>query len=80
MKVIPVVLLVVVLWSQEWKSALSDSIIHIGEFLRFFSVCCYNKALCASLRKLIGAAFSLDVRRGAEITGLLSVPLTPCGI
>ena len=31
-----VVLLVAVFWSQEWKSVLSDSIIHIGEFLRSF--------------------------------------------
>ncbi|XP_030272024.1 glutamate receptor ionotropic, delta-2 isoform X2 [Sparus aurata] len=30
MKVISAVLLVAVVWSQEWKSALSDSIIHIG--------------------------------------------------
>ncbi|XP_036954996.1 glutamate receptor ionotropic, delta-2 isoform X1 [Acanthopagrus latus] len=30
MKVISAVLLVAVFWSQEWKSALSDSIIHIG--------------------------------------------------
>ncbi|XP_020499104.1 glutamate receptor ionotropic, delta-2 isoform X2 [Labrus bergylta] len=30
MKVISVMLLVAVFWSQEWKSALSDSIIHIG--------------------------------------------------
>ncbi|XP_069034168.1 glutamate receptor ionotropic, delta-2 isoform X1 [Embiotoca jacksoni] len=30
MKVIPALLLVAVCWSQEWKSALSDSIIHIG--------------------------------------------------
>ncbi|XP_074525818.1 glutamate receptor ionotropic, delta-2 isoform X1 [Halichoeres trimaculatus] len=30
MKVISVMMLVAVFWSQEWKSALSDSIIHIG--------------------------------------------------
>ncbi|XP_047447138.1 glutamate receptor ionotropic, delta-2 isoform X3 [Mugil cephalus] len=30
MKVISAMLLVAVFWSQEWKSALSDSIIHIG--------------------------------------------------
>ncbi|XP_037633973.1 glutamate receptor ionotropic, delta-2 isoform X2 [Sebastes umbrosus] len=30
MKVISAILLVAVCWSQEWKSALSDSIIHIG--------------------------------------------------
>lgn len=30
MKVIAAMLLVAVLWSQEWKSVLSDSIIHIG--------------------------------------------------
>ncbi|XP_034090749.1 LOW QUALITY PROTEIN: glutamate receptor ionotropic, delta-2 [Gymnodraco acuticeps] len=30
MKVITAMLLVAVVWSQEWKSALSDSIIHIG--------------------------------------------------
>ncbi|XP_008277566.1 glutamate receptor ionotropic, delta-2 [Stegastes partitus] len=30
MKVIAAMLLVAVFWSQEWKSALSDSIIHIG--------------------------------------------------
>lgn len=30
MKVISAVLLVAVFWSQEWKSTLSDSIIHIG--------------------------------------------------
>ncbi|KAM7392029.1 hypothetical protein PAMP_022672 [Pampus punctatissimus] len=29
MKVISAVLLIAVFWSQEWKSALSDSIIHI---------------------------------------------------
>ncbi|KAI4821446.1 hypothetical protein KUCAC02_029377, partial [Chaenocephalus aceratus] len=29
MKVITAMLLVAVVWSQEWKSALSDSIIHI---------------------------------------------------
>lgn len=33
MKVMRVLLLAAVFWSQEWKSALSDSIIHIGEFL-----------------------------------------------
>ncbi|CAG5923790.1 unnamed protein product [Menidia menidia] len=30
MKVILLVFLVAVFWSQEWKTALSDSIIHIG--------------------------------------------------
>ncbi|MED6254749.1 hypothetical protein ATANTOWER_032697 [Ataeniobius toweri] len=30
MKVLLAVLLVAVFWSQEWKSVLSDSIIHIG--------------------------------------------------
>lgn len=35
MKVISAVLLVAVFWSQEWKSTLSDSIIHIGKLLRF---------------------------------------------
>lgn len=37
MKVISAVLLVAVFWSQEWKSTLSDSIIHIGKLLRFSS-------------------------------------------
>lgn len=36
MKVISAMLLVAIFLSQEWKSALSDSIIHIGELLRFF--------------------------------------------
>lgn len=37
MKVTPALVLVAVFLSQEWKSALSDSIIHIGELLRFSS-------------------------------------------
>lgn len=39
MKVTPALLLVAVFLSQEWKSALSDSIIHIGELLRFSFSC-----------------------------------------
>lgn len=36
MKVALALLLVAIFLSREWKSALSDSIIHIGELLRFF--------------------------------------------
>lgn len=57
-------LLVAVFWSQEWKSALSDSIIHIGKFFFFFFtpnlIRSHNEALCASLRKQTGG-FSLDM-------------------
>jgi len=61
MKVILAMMLVAVFWSQEWKSAFSDTIIHIGKLLRFFSS---NRGhclgLCASLRKQTGG-FSLDI-------------------
>lgn len=60
MKVPPALLLVAVFLSQEWKSALSDSIIHIGELLRFFfppAVRGHNEALvCGSS----GAADRID--------------------
>lgn len=84
MKVISALLLVAVFWSQEWKSAISDSIIHIGELLRFslslfLLIRGHNKALCASFWKQIGG-FSLDMRCAAEITALLLIYLTPCGI
>lgn len=66
MKVLLAVLLVAVFWSQEWKSALSDSIIHIGKLLRFFlslflSLAPQNhsRSLCASVRKQTGG-FSTD--------------------
>lgn len=74
MKVISAMLLAAVFWSQEWKSALSDSIIHIGELLRLspLVICGHNKALCASLREQIGC-FSLDMRCAAESAALLVI-------
>lgn len=62
MKVISAVLLVAVFWSQEWKSVLSDSIIHIGELLRVsLGEGHHKEGPCASLRKHIGG-FSCAVR------------------
>lgn len=58
MKVI--LLLVAVFWSQEWKSALSDSIIHIGKLLRFFPFLEKKMLLSVRLSERMVTRFSFN--------------------